>query len=308
MTNWTTLLSRIRPYSFSALCVAVGALAVATILRFAVAWPFVNATFIPFFPAVLLVTLVAGAPAGAIVTIGGALIGSFAFTPSADTQPGEDTFSSGIAFVIAAACMVVVCDWCRNLIRRLQARDEERDLLMKELEHRGRNTYSVVESIVRNTLLDDPKSAHVIAGRVRAVSSSNDLVNWSTTKRANLKALLLLGFQTISADRLIISGPGVELSPTTTRQLALVFHELMINAMKYGALSTPEGHVVIRWFEDGSLVRVRWQEKGGPAPIPSSRRGFGTLIIDRTLTALGGEAIRSYEGRGLVCHLSFRPR
>ena len=179
----------------------------------------------------------------------------------------------------------------RDVLQRLRERDRERDLLLREMEHRGRNTYAVVEAIVRNTLVNDRASADAIAGRVHAVSSANDLVNQSNTKTVQLKALLALEFGPNAEARLRTAGPDIEVSPDAARNLGLVFHELVINAMKHGALSAPNGRVVVQWRAEGGTVHLGWKEENGPPVAPPQRQGFGTVIVTQSLKSLGGDIV-----------------
>lgn len=194
----------------------------------------------------------------------------------------------------------------REAVDRIRAREQERELLLKELEHRGRNTYAIVESIVRSTLKDDKEHADAIAGRVCAVSSSNDLINWSATKTINLQTLLLLELKSAPKERVVLSGPDVELSPASTRNLALVFHELLTNARKYGALSNATGRIHIKWDFQPPVVLLDWMEHSGPRVSVPTRRGFGTEVIERTLQSLSGSAAPTYAPEGFTCLLSFR--
>ena len=109
---------------------------------------------------------------------------------------------------------------------------------------------------MRTTLVNDRASADAIAGRVRAVSSANDLVNQSDEKTVPLPVLLSLEFAPNPETRLQTSGPDVEVSSDAARKLGLVFHELVTNAMKHGALANPDGRVAVDWQADGRIVHL----------------------------------------------------
>jgi two-component sensor histidine kinase len=310
MDRWASLLERIRPYSPAALIVALACIALATAMRMAFAWMGAKVLFTSFFPAVLLASLLAGVPAGILVIAGAILVVWWTFIPPLyQFGPlGADDVLNFAFFAISAGCIVALSQLYRDVLRRVRTRDRERDLLLQELEHRGRNTYAVVESIVRNTLADDPERANAIAGRVRAVSSANDLVNRSGTKTVTLKALLALEFAPNADARLRTTGPNIGVSPDAARKLGLVFHELVTNAMKHGALSVPNGRVVVQWRADDGMVQLDWKEENGPRVSPPRQQGFGTVIVTQSLKSLGGDISIAFDADGLRCDMTFACR
>ncbi len=310
MDRRTSLLERIRPYSFSALLLAIACLAAATLLRLGFGWLGVSLPFGTFYPAVLIASLLAGAPAGIGVMVGAILVAWWAFIPPyyEFTSLNPTLIANFTLFIFSSGCIVALATFHRDVFQRLRERDRERDLLLREMEHRGRNTYAVVEAIVRNTLVNDRASADAIAGRVHAVSSANDLVNQSNTKTVQLKALLALEFGPNAEARLRTAGPDIEVSPDAARNLGLVFHELVINAMKHGALSAPNGRVVVQWRGEGGTVHLGWKEENGPPVAQPQRQGFGTVIVTQSLKSLGGDIVFAFDTAGLRCDLTFAYR
>ncbi len=301
---------RVRPYSWTAAGLVIACLAAAALLRALLAWLGFNALFPTFYPAVLLTALIAGTPAGITTIIGAVLIVWWAFIPPIfefGQLSGEEA-ANLVLFAASSSCLVVMSHLYRNAWVKLRRRDRERELLLREMEHRGRNTYAVVESIVRNTLVNDRASANAIAGRVRAVSSANDLVNQSDDKTVPLQALLSLEFAPNPETRLRTSGPFIEVSSDAARKLGLVFHELATNAMKHGALSNPDGRVDVSWQADGRMVRLTWCEQNGPAVSPPTRQGFGTMIVTESLKSLSGKTTFDFDPAGLRCDMYFSSR
>ena len=103
-----------------------------------------------------------------------------------------------------------------------------------------------------------------------------------------------------------MDGPAVALPAEAAQPLAMAVHELATNALKYGALSAPEGRVSIAWQLDGGptgLLRLRWVEMGGPAVAgPPDRRGFGSQVLDGIVrNQLGGTVTLAWKASGLVC-------
>ena len=100
--------------------------------------------------------------------------------------------------------------------------------------------------------------------------------------------------------RVVVAGPNILVQPSAFTTLALVFHELVTNAAKYGALSG-NGSVLIEWaVQDGGSLSIDWLETGGPEVVAPARRGFGSTIIERSVPYdLGGSAVVEYLPTGL---------
>ena len=90
------------------------------------------------------------------------------------------------------------------------------------------------------------------------------------------------------------------------RAMALVIHELITNAAKYGALAAPNGRVRVRWQADGKAVAIDWSEAGGPPVRTPADYGFGSRLVVRTLQALSGSVEPQFDPAGLKCRISFR--
>src|SRR5262249_3481813 len=135
---------------------------------------------------------------------------------------------------------------------------------------------------------DQPERAAVIGGRIRAIKYANDLLNQTSTHTVLLQTLLLHEFVPYGEARFHPEGPDVELSPDTARHLALLFHELVTNAAKYGSLSNPRGRVLISWKHIDGLVTLEWAEKDGPVVRPPEKHGFGSRIVTQSLKPVGG--------------------
>jgi two-component sensor histidine kinase len=113
-------------------------------------------------------------------------------------------------------------------------------------------------------------------------------------------------FRAREKQRVHISGPSLPVAPHCAVMISMMLHELATNAAKYGALSDDNGEVLIEWHPlDGDAgVRLEWREKDGPPVVPPERKGFGTTLIQRGLTAqLGGTANIEFAPDGLRCTL-----
>lgn len=190
-------------------------------------------------------------------------------------------------------------------------------MLIDELNHRVKNTLSTLQSIVTQALRSpaDPSAiGEAIESRVFALSRSHDLLtsgNWQGAELHDLISIALYPFTVIdgNAERFIIKGENVHMSPNTTLSLAIAFHELATNAVKYGAFSNVAGKVDIDWTvmsgADGDWLSLRWRECGGPEVSPPVRKGFGSWVIENGLAhELGGEVTLNYLRRGVACTIN----
>jgi CheY-like chemotaxis protein len=98
------------------------------------------------------------------------------------------------------------------------------------------------------------------------------------------------------------SGPGIVLQPPAAQTLALVLHELVTNAAKYGALSSLSGRVKLDWTSDGRTIEFTWMEIGGPVTTKPATLGFGTRIVLASIERqLGGRVEFDWKPQGLTC-------
>ena len=188
-----------------------------------------------------------------------------------------------------------------------------RNSLTRELNHRVKNTLANVLSIIaltRRRASDLDSFANSLDGRIRALSATHDLLTqseWGTTPIGAVVRAELAPYAQASERYLEVEGPEVELAPNDALSLGLAIHELATNAAKYGALSTLEGKVRVRWqLLTPDLARVEWSEVGGP-PVDNSaerKRGFGTDLIEKIVAhELRNPVDLRFEPDGVRCNL-----
>jgi two-component sensor histidine kinase len=125
-----------------------------------------------------------------------------------------------------------------------------------------------------------------------------------------LAAATLAPFGDIGSSRIKFAGPKITLSEGTGGALALGIHELVTNAIKYGALSVPDGTVTFTWnveeVGDDNRVVMDWVERGGPVPTPPERDGFGARVIKFSASReRNGKVDTHYDPEGFSCRISF---
>ena len=187
--------------------------------------------------------------------------------------------------------------------------EEQQRLLMGELNHRVRNTLSVVQAIATQTLRStrDPKTfVEDFKGRIQAIASAHKLLNETTWQGAHLTDLIQEQLPVAGAGQISTEGTEVWLPPQVALNLGLVLHELGTNARKYGALSRPSGRVEITWAvrkaDDKHVLNLSWRETGGPPVRPPRAPGFGMGLIERIIGgAVEGETSVRFEPEGLHC-------
>jgi PAS domain S-box-containing protein len=191
--------------------------------------------------------------------------------------------------------------------------EDQRVLLLNELNHRIKNTLATVQSITEQTLRAakvDPNIRNDLTNRLMAVSDAHNVLvdeSWAGADLGTIVRQALAPHDYQGASRFKIDGPLVWLSPQQAVAMALALHELATNALKYGALSTESGQVEIAWNLAHNQLGARqisllWRELGGPPVTPPEHTGFGTRLIARTFgQESGGQARIDYLPQGVQC-------
>jgi two-component sensor histidine kinase len=144
-----------------------------------------------------------------------------------------------------------------------------------------------------------------VEGRIGALARIHTQVAENRWDGADILRLAPASLEAFGAreGRIRIAGPSAWVSPTAAQVVGVLLHELATNAVKHGALSTPEGQVDLAWALAGSGdLRLSWAERGGPDVAVPSRRSFGTQVIERNVPdQLGGTADLKWLPHGLEC-------
>ena len=191
--------------------------------------------------------------------------------------------------------------------------EEQRELLIGELNHRVKNTLALVQALAahtRHAAISPTDFEQAFTSRLHALGHAHDLLtqtHWKGTSLHQVIDTALAPFSVYGEQqaRVTVDGPEVWLNSNTAVTLTLAFHELATNAAKYGALSTAKGHVEISWAaqpaDDPKEVLLQWRERDGPVVEAPSRKGFGTMLIEKVLAyEAEGEAALEFLPAGVA--------
>ena len=195
----------------------------------------------------------------------------------------------------------------RDMTDRKRA-EEQRDLLIKELEHRVKNTLTTVQSIASQSFRAagvGPDALRAFDARLIALGNVHSVLTKQSWDAADLHDVVWAALRPHSAperDRFTVEGPNVQVGPKCAVAFSIAVNELCTNAIKYGALSAETGHVDIDWGTANERLHWQWRERGGPPVATPDRTGFGSRMIERALALqLSGKVTIDYRPSGLVC-------
>jgi PAS domain S-box-containing protein len=194
--------------------------------------------------------------------------------------------------------------------------EDQRGLVARELSHRMNNSLAIIQAVVQQSARSElslEEFTAAVEGRIEAMASANNALIAAEAESADLHQLIesqLSAFISANDRRVRIKGPSVEIPAASVPTFRLSIYELATNASKYGALSVPSGLLAVTWqIVDPSgdkprSVLLTWRESGGPKVETPTRKGFGTVLIERGL--LHAEVVRRFEPSGVVCTIEMR--
>ncbi len=193
-------------------------------------------------------------------------------------------------------------------ITEQKRRERQISLLAREADHRTNNLLAVAQATVNLTQAETARDLKkAIEGRLRALAHAHGMLaqsRWAGADLHRLVAMELSPYFREGDPRAQVDGPNVLLRPEMAQAMAMAVHELVTNAVKYGALSVPSGRVRVKWsLQGGRKLQVSWKEAGGPLVKAPSKEGFGTRAIARMLGQLNGEVNFRWEKEGLTCDI-----
>ncbi|MDG6093672.1 response regulator [Acetobacter sp. AN02] len=194
-----------------------------------------------------------------------------------------------IAGVLRSSLIEILAAYHQQQMLSEENADLRQRMLNEELNHRVKNILAVVQSLFARPVPEGRTAEaqlEALRGRVSALAGAHDQLvragngGWLRTLLENE-----LTPYNITSDVITLRGPDLWLTGRSLSVSALVFHELATNAAKYGALSSREGRLDVRWFHDPATSRwvLTWSETGGPPVKPPTRTGFGSMLIRRAV-------------------------
>jgi two-component sensor histidine kinase len=199
-----------------------------------------------------------------------------------------------------------------DMARKRRHAEEQQRILLRELNHRMKNSFAAIRSIAAQTLshaADPEEFQRAFEGRLAALSRASTLLAAGDWHAADLSSVIEASLEPFRTDHnLRLRGPNVALPSEMMLTFGLALHELATNAAKYGAFSVPEGRVEIAWELQGEVGSQRlildWTEQGGPPVEEPERRGFGRTLIERSVAyELDGSAELTFAPGGVRCHI-----
>ncbi|HMI95890.1 MAG TPA: HWE histidine kinase domain-containing protein [Micropepsaceae bacterium] len=187
---------------------------------------------------------------------------------------------------------------------------QRQEMLVAELNHRVKNMLAVVLAIAMQTA----RGANSLelfkkdfSGRLVSLGRSYSLLTASEWKQTLIKDIVQeIVTPHVAAEQLEFDGPEISLSAKATLAMSMILHELVTNAVKYGALSVPAGRIALRWTladPEASTPRVAlvWEESGlSDLREPEQRSGFGSKLIEMSARQeLGGRVDVTYRREGI---------
>jgi PAS domain S-box-containing protein len=194
-----------------------------------------------------------------------------------------------------------------------------RHLLLRELNHRVKNLFSIAFGMVTmtaRTATSTKEMAEALRGRLSALARAHELISRAFRNEEDkdagtnfpdlVAAVLAPHIDAAAPAQIAAQGPNMGFRVSATTGLAMVLHELATNAVKYGALSTLSGRLDVQWKADRKSFYLVWKEVGGPSVIMPNREGFGSQLVRTSVTKqLGGTIEYNWHPDGLTINFVF---
>jgi two-component sensor histidine kinase len=283
----------------------------ATLLQWLAEAQYVGSPFLTIYPAVIVATLIGGRGPGFLAAILAGVSQWCLFIPTLH-------WLALASYAFDASVCVMLIDYINqtldlllaNIDREKQAKQHQY-LLAKELHHRIQNLFTVIQGVIRFSLSGEgvvQKSVvrQELSDRLQSMSAANRAITDSMGDGVHLLDLVTNEIRGFEPQFEIVGGAGLVLGGQMTQDLSLILHELVTNALKYGALTVPQGRVGLELDWSGSLLTFKWRERGGPLVTEPDRTGFGRRILDTFAKSFCEKVDISYDPCGYRYTLQIR--
>jgi len=297
---------RLRRKPVEAYGLAVLAVVLAALLRLGVGWYVSDAvTFTTYFIAIIIAAFVGGFWPGMAAVVLSAVSGWYLFLPPSFSFALKSPEAFSLLLFCFVAAILVAC--VSGLVGSILIHEERQQFLIRELQHRSRNLFAVIQVIASRSVVEGQpvaKIREVLEGRLMALAHTHTMLANNAWVGASLDEILsqeLHGFE----GQVGVTGCNIVVNTPAAQNFALIVHELRTNAVKYGALSSPGGSVAIDGLIEGAgteerQFRFTWNESGGPPVIEPTRKGFGSAVLLETAKRFGQAATAVYRPEGLT--------
>jgi two-component sensor histidine kinase len=290
--------------------IAGGCVAVAALARLALTPLLVDrAPFSVFVPAILIASLWAGLEAGLSALVLSTLVVDYLWLPPIHSfELAAPSLLLVVVFWLSSGVLIFIAVLLRALVRVLAESEEQAKILAHEMTHRVRNVLGLVQGISNQTLRASstlPEYKKMFEARLVALARAQELIADDPKIPTDLGALLDRTLEPFGARRFVMSGNPTGVQRGFATSLALLIHELGTNAVKYGALSTPEGTILISWASERDRARMEWKETNGPPVAAPLRTGFGSRLLKTAFPPDHGSASIVFETDGVQCQILF---
>jgi two-component sensor histidine kinase len=302
-------LRRLRQRRLEAYGVALLVVALATLVRMLL-WGELSEAgpFTTYSLAIIIAALVCGFWPGMMATVLSVLIGWYLFlAPTFSFALFSTKEAWTVTMFALVACINVAL--VSGLVAALLRHEDRQLLLFRELQHRSQNLFAVIEAIASRTLFEGQTIANakeLFAGRLHALARTHSMLASNAFLGAPLKEIVAQELTSFS-DQVTVTGCDIAVNTRAAENFALIIHELVTNAVKYGALSTRQGRVVIQCSIDGAngrgQLRFEWRESGGPPVSPPTSKGFGSTILFETAKQFSQDVQAKFSPEGFTYQL-----
>lgn len=293
---------------YSATFAAIG---LASLFQWLVQSQYDGAPFLTIYPAVIIVTLIGGLGPGLLSALLAGISQFWLFIPAFH-------WFAVISYAFdATLCVLLIVFINRTLdlllinIGREKQAKQHQSLLATELHHRIQNLLTVIQAVVRFSLPGNgPVQASEIRqrlmDRIQSMAAANRAITDSMGNGVRLLDLIESEVRGLESQFEIGGATGLALGTQMTQDFSLILHELVTNALKYGALSLPQGRVSIQLDWAFPVFTFTWQEHNGPAVTEPSSSGFGSQILQAFARSLGQRVETTYAQGGFRYLLQVR--